>query len=998
MNASAGALLRQLWQQRAVKILLGAFLVHLAICILIVLPLLNWGAGAIYQQQTGRALQYDLIHFNPFTLSITARNITDNNPDGNPLWSARRAHINLSLLQSIFHLAPTLDEVDIDGFWMHPQKAADGSWNFNDIMRYRTAQAATNPPPLPDADENELPALIINHTRLAIDSLQFTDSSSAEPFHTSLDKVQFELQNFSTLVEEGQPYQFQAVTADGGELLWTGTLSIKGGNSQGKLALNKIALKPVWQYFKSQLNFTLQDAQLSVNGDYKVKWKKDLIWSLADGELALTNGKLRSGKLDARNAELTLNELTLSGVSAASETQKAQIDNIKINGLQVSSWSQGGNTGLARAFIIKSLAGDTAQTTDTSSSPWLVLVKTFSINDAAIDWRVADLDQHQFQVRQLNVTATNIDTSGTSPMAIKLTTDIDQGTKLAVSGDFNVVSLDGNFATELTNLPVALAKPLITPYVRAESVSGFLQATSDLQVRNALLTKIKTNGTLNDMKMRPIDATQELLTWNSLKWSDTQLDLTTQTVEIPLLELSGFDSRFVITKEGKTNLQALFPEAPIVTATPDAAAPATVPNATKDSSEPNTPWRFNLHKLVLDKASFRFNDETLTPNFTAAVQNFSGTMTGLSSDTTKPAQFKFHGDVDGYAPVNLQGTTQPFLEQPLLDARLDFENLDLGGFSGYSSTYAGWRIERGLLTANLHYRLNKGLIQGDNHIEMDQLQLGEKVESAGAMDVPLRLALALLTDENGLATLDIGVSGNQNDPSFDIGKVIRQAVRNTLVKIVKSPFTLLAKLVGSKEDLGYLPFNSGSSQLLTTATRKLNALQQALKKRPELRIELRGSYDQNTDLRGLRLAQIKQVLLGQGLDNKDIKAQNERWQKAVAAEYRQLGLKSDVELTPVQMHELWLQTIVITPEALVQLAAQRSINAKQFLVQQLRVDASRVLINSELDCTKPDACRRRIVTLDLSDLSQTVTTPATSAPQTDAPVNPAIATPAPTNP
>lgn len=989
MKASAKAWLKQLWQQRAVKILLGAGLVYLAISILIVLPLLNWGSGAIYKQQTGRELNYDFIHFNPFTLSITARNVNDNNPDDSTLWSAQRVHINLSLLQSIFHLAPTLDEIDVDGFWMHPQKAANGSWNFNDIMQYRTAQATANPQPLPSADEDELPALIINHTRLAIDSLQFTDSSGAEQFHTSLDKVQFELQNFSTLIEEGQPYQFQAATADGGELIWTGTLSIKGGNSRGKLSLNKIALKPVWQYFKSQLNFTLEDAQLNVSGEYQVKWKKDFIWSFAEGELALTNSKLRSGKLDARNAELTLNEFKLSGIGAASETQKVEINNVEINGLQVSSWSEGGDTGLARAFIIKSLAGDAEPTTATSSAPWMVLIDRFAINNGAVDWRVADLDQHLFNVRQLNVTATNIDTSGASPMAIKLTTDIDQGIKLDVSGDLNLMSLDGDFATELTNLPVALAKPLLIPYVRAENVSGLLQATSDLQVRGALLTQVKTTGALTEMKMRPIDAAQELLTWNSLKWSDAQLDLTTQTAEIPLLELNGFDSRFVITKEGKTNLQALFPEAPIATAIPDAAAPDAAAPATAAASEsanastPDAPWHFNLHKLVLDKASFRFNDETLTPNFTAAVQNFNGTMTGLSSDTTKPAQFKFHGDVDGYASVNLQGKAQPFLEQPLLDARLDFENLDLGGFSGYSSTYAGWRIERGLLTANLHYRLNKGLIEGDNHIEMDQLLLGEKVESAGAMDVPLRLALALLTDENGLATLDIGVSGDQNDPSFDIGKVIRQAVRNTLVKIVKSPFTLLAKLVGSKEDLGYLPFNSGSSQLLTTATRKLNALQQALKKRPELRIQLRGSYDQNTDLRGLRLAQVKQVLLERGLDNKDIKAQNESWQNAVVAEYRQLDLKSEVELTPVQMHERWLQTIVIAPEALIQLAAQRSINTKQFLVQQLNVEASRVLINSNLDCSEPGACSRRIVRLDLSDLNQIALVPTTGL--TDSP-------------
>jgi hypothetical protein len=964
---------KRVLQQRAVKLLLCAYLAYLAICLLILWPLLNWGAGAAYQQQTGRVLHYDLIKFNPFNLSLSARNINDHNTDGSPLWSARRVYINLSLLQTLIHLAPTVDEVNIDGFWIHPHKLATGKWNFDDIRQYRSALEAKTPAPAATADENELPALIINNTRLAIDSLQFTDSSTAEPFHTSLDKIEFEVHNFSTVAEEGQAYELHAVTTDGGAVAWSGQLSIRGGFSKGKLALNKISLKPVWQYFKSHVNFTLQEALLSLKGDYQVHWKKDLRWSLAQGQLNLSKSKLRSGKSSARNAEISLDDLTLNGISAASQNQTVEIADVQAKGLHLSSWSQGENNGLARAFIMKSLAGDSAAAADTNSTPWVTRISKFSIANAALDWRVAELDQHLFQARQLNFTATTIDTSGTNTMNMQLAADIDQGTRLTASGGFNLASLDGDFATELQALPVALAQPLLKPYVYADIAGGQFNTKADLQVRAALLTQVSSSGTLTDIKLRSHAATEDLLVWRSLQWSDTQIDMANRKIEIPLLELGGFDSRFVITKEGKTNLQELFPKPPIATATPDAAQPTPAPNK---SGTPEPEWSFNLQKLVLDKAAFRFHDETLTPNFVAAVQNFSGALTGLSSDTTKPAQFKFHGDVDGYAPVDLQGKTQPFLTQPLLDAQLDFENLDLGGFSGYSSTYAGWRIERGLLTANLHYRLNKGLIQGDNHIEMDQLQLGERVDAAKARDIPLRLALALLTDENGLATLDISVSGNANDPSFDVGNVLQQAMRNTMAKIVRAPFAWLGNLVGSKEDLGYLPFNSGSSQLLTTATRKLNALHQALRKRPELRIELRGGYDQTTDLRGLRMAQVKQVLLAEGLKSKDIKAQNERWQKAVVAEYRQRGFKSDEKLTPVQMHEQWLQTIVIAPEALTQLAAQRSFNAKQFLVQQMKVDSSRVLINSSPDCSEPDSCGRRIVKLDLSDLNQTADAPA----------------------
>lgn len=979
--------LRKIYQNRFVRWLAAIYLAYLTLCVLIVMPAINWGLNAVYQQQTGRPLHYNFIRLNPFALSLTLPNVRDNNSDGTNLWSAKQIYIDVAVIKSLVNLAPAIDDIELDGINIHAHKLADGGWTFDDIQQHQAALAAAAPPETTDTTTDELPALLIKQIHIAIDSLKFSDDSQAEPFELDLQKIQFGLQDFSTLLEEGQPYRLNATLGEKGELSWAGDVSLKSAQSKGELAIRNIDLQPAWQYFKSQLNFTLQKALLNIQGQYQVNWKKDLYWSINQTELSLLETKVTSGKSNARDADINLGELRVTGINVASDTQLATIDKVQINGFSLASWSEGSDNGLTRAFTPKTtespLTNNTTNDEDDTSKPWLAQIKTVAINDAAIDWRVAELEQHQFAIRKLNVTVSNIDSSGKSPLDIQLNASIDQQTKFALSGDFNLISLDGNLTSTIDALPVALAQPMLTPYLLATIASGSLTTSAELQVRNAELIQLKSKGEVADIKLIPNAAKQELLVWKNLRWSDAQVNLTEQIIDLPLVELSGFDSRFIITADGKTNFQTLFPE---TVATPDATknTPASQPattenNAATTSESAEKSWQFSLHKFVLDKASFRFNDESLTPQFTAAVQNFSGTMTELSSDTSKPASFNFHGDVDGYAPVKLQGKTQPFLAQPLLDARLDFENLDLGGFSSYSGTYAGWKIDRGLLTANLHYRLNDGRILGDNHIEMDQLLLGERVESMSAMDIPLRLALALITDENGLATLDIGVSGDPADPSFDIGKVIRQAIRNAFVKIVSAPFKLLGNLVGTKEDLGELPFNSGSSQLLTTATRRLNSLQQAMEKRPDLRIELRGIYDQRTDLRGLQAAQVKHLLLNQGLENSDIKAQNERWQKAVAAEYRQLNLKQDGEFTPTQMYEQWLATIPIAPEALNELAAQRSINTKQFLVQQLNVDASRVLINSSLDCSEPNLCTRRRVLLDLSDINQTAAT-SQSAP------------------
>lgn len=373
---------------------------------------------------------------------------------------------------------------------------------------------------------------------------------------------------------------------------------------------------------------------------------------------------------------------------------------------------------------------------------------------------------------------------------------------------------------------IALARvnPLFKPYLNAEILTRQLSTQANLTIVDGALTEMDTEGVLNEFKLRSFTSSEELVTWEKLIWHQTNVNLTQQKLIVPLVEVGAFDSQFIISKEGKTNLDSLFVETTEVNSAPP-----------KSAENNAAPWQFELHKLVLNNASFRFQDESLTSNFMAAVEHFSGQLTDLSSKQDKVVQFDFKGDVDGYAPVAPKGNSQPFLTQSKLDARLNFENMDLGGFSTYSNTYAGWRIDKGLLTAHLHYRYDEGRILGDNHVVLDQLKLGERVRDARALDILLRLALSLLTNEKAIATLD--VSGKPDDPNFDIGKVIWAAVRNTLMKIVTAPFNLLASLVNTKEDLGLVKFNSDSTQLLSGATRKLTLLEGALRKRPNLRAD-----------------------------------------------------------------------------------------------------------------------------------------------------------------
>lgn len=930
---------RRLWQ---------AYVVYLAVSIVVLIPLLNWAGAAVYQQQTGRTLHYSLISFNPFTLAVTVHRPSDRNADGSVFWAAQKIQVNPSLLQTLFRFAPTLDAAVLNQVQVSVKKIAADEWNFDDILQH---QANLPQPEATSEPAGEIPPLVINQITLNILSLAFTDASREEAFHTSVDDVEFVLENFSTIKEAGQPYQLRA-RSSGGELFWQGDVSVKRSTSEGELRLTDISLQPAWQYLKPYLNFALQDGSLNLAGSYTVDWSSELAWAITDGRLEIDALDLQ-GKAKEKASRLGFSQLVIDNLRAGSETELLEIEQVTLDDLLIASWSEADYVDLQQMLTPEFPDVPAEDNNSDDSGSWAAFIEQVQIR-GAVNWHAAELD-HQFELTPVQLTINGIDTRGEASAQLQFTASLDQQTQIDVTGELNPVLLDGSINTRITDLPVSLVNPVMQPYLNADILAGHLSLETRITLREAMPVMLVSAGTLAQFRLRPDESPDDLVSWEQLAWQDARVDLEQQRLELPLVTLDGFDSRFIITRAGTTNLQQLFPE----------TGGDTTESAARESASPA--WQFALQKFALNNASFRFHDESLTPDFTAAIQHFSGELTGLSSDVKTSASFNFKGDVDGYAPVTLSGTTQPFLDDPKLDATLNFENMDLGGFSTYSSTYAGWRIDRGLLTANLHYRLAEGRILGDNHIVMDQLQLGERVRSARAMDIPLRLALALLTDEHGVATLDVGVSGRLDDPSFDISKVIWAAVRNTLVKIVTAPFNLLASLVGSQEDLGEIKFNSGSTQLLSNATRKLTLLEEALSKRPQLRLEARGQYDVVTDTRGLQAAQAKPILLAAGLTNDDIKQKTPAWQKVVVAQYRRLGLSDGKELSVDEQYAAWLNSFPVADEDLRRLAVERSVIVKQFLVEHLHVSNDRILVNADIDCAREKACSSRTVIFDLSE-------------------------------
>lgn len=583
-----------------------------------------------------------------------------------------------------------------------------------------------------------------------------------------------------------------------------------------------------------------------------------------------------------------------------------------------------------------------------------VAIKKIALIDSALHSNVLALNNLSLDVAHLNFTLSNLDLRTNRDSSFSLKADLNKSVQLAISGNVNLGALSlGGLSAELDvsaqKIPVAWFNSALKPYAAVDVLSGTFEVNNHLSLVAGNLQRITSSGKLNNLQVRPTAMEQDAVKWKFLEWDKAEILFKEKSIHIPLVTLDGLDGQFIIDKNRKTNVQA------ILVKVPEVAPTGTVASKTSAISAEEKSWQFVVDRLVLNKAAIGFYDQSLTPSFNAIVQDFSGDVVNISSDEKMFAVINMAGNVDGYSPVTLKGTSNLLSKTPKLDVLLAFKQLDMGALSPYSAEYAGWRINKGLLSADLNYHYEDGKILGKNHVVIDHLEFGEKVRGTHVVDIPLRLGLALLTDENGIAVLDTEISGAPNDPKFNVRDIIFRALGNTLKKIVTSPFKFISNLLNTKEELGKIQFTAGESQLSEAAKEKLRLLTDAMKKRPKMRLAVQGVYDANTDLRALKEEQVKSSLQKAGLPTDALAARNDAWALAVTSRYKVLGL-SNVALSAEQKYIEMVALELVDPERLKKLAHERAQAVKQYFVIQLAVASENILLNSEARCDEAANC------------------------------------------
>ena len=258
------------------------------------------------------------------------------------------------------------------------------------------------------------------------------------------------------------------------------------------------------------------------------------------------------------------------------------------------------------------------------------------------------------------------------------------------------------------------------------------------------------------------------------------------------------------------------------------------------------------------RGNVNFSDLYIKPNYSANLTDVAGRVTALSAE--QAGDVTMSARVDHSAPVEVQGRLHPFAKELSLDITAKARNIDLPPLTPYAGKYAGYGIEKGQLTFDVRYQVEKRKLVAENRLVLDQLQFGARVESPTATKLPVLLAVALLKDSRGVIDIRLPIAGSLDDPQFSVGDIIIQIIINLITKVATAPFALLSSLFGGGEELSTLPFAPGSAALGTDTQRRIDTLGKALLDRPALKLDIAGHADPVTDREALRHAAVQAAM------------------------------------------------------------------------------------------------------------------------------------------
>ena len=860
----------------------------------------------------------------------------------------------------VFAKQATVKSVKVQAPELHVTRNRDGTLNLNSLIVESKTEKA------PEQKTNEKPfgyrvdEIVVDQGKVLL-----TDRSPERPFEKRLENIHAAVKVLTNEPGKKATTELSFQTDAKEEFNHTGTVQLTPLLAEGQIEVKSLQLKGLRPYYESVVGVEITEGLLDLVTRFAVAQKED---KQLDTKLAELNAALRSLRLNVPGEREPLWRAPLLAIKDTTvDVEKKSIVVGSFESREGNGFVQrnpDGSINFARLVKTQAGASETKKPEQKDTAEWAVEIKRSALDRFRVTFEDRMLSPPaRMTVSALSAQAENVSNAKNARAKVRIQATINNKGRLRVAGALGTRPVAGRLNVDAQGIEVVPFQPYLADQVNFLLTSGEVGTKGVLAVDASGdgAAKVNYEGSVQVVDFASVEksGSQDLLKWKSLDLSGIQFALQPMQLRINEINLAEFYARMILGADGRLNLQNLTAQK---TATSEAVEAKPAQPAEPATAAPSTEKQISIGKINLQAGNVYFSDFFVKPNYSANLTDVQGSISELKPEA--PGDLAIQAKLDNAAPVDIQGKINPLSKELYMDIAADAREIELNPMSPYSVKYVGYGIERGKLTFKVKYKVENRKLDAQNQIILDQLTFGEKVESPTATKLPVLLAVALLKDRNGVINVNLPISGSLDSPEFSVGGIILRIIINLITRAVTSPFALLGAAFGggSGEELSYIEFDYGRSNLPESAEAKIKSIATAMNNRPALKLDISGRVDAVNDREGLKQTSVERKvkaqkmkdLVRQGTAPKSVddvqvdKAEYERYLKAAYGDEsfpkprNIIGLAQDLPVP--EMESLMLKNAQATDDDLRELGNRRAQAVQNRLLATGQVTADRLSI------------------------------------------------------
>jgi hypothetical protein len=495
--------------------------------------------------------------------------------------------------------------------------------------------------------------------------------------------------------------------------------------------------------------------------------------------------------------------------------------------------------------LIDFYASDEEEPEEEDSTNWIINLNDITLKGGEVDYRDVAIGS-QFDMGNLQLEIPHIYFSGENT-DVGINLDFAEGGRLGLQVAYGMENGKYDLDIDLEDFSLAPVFPYLKESMNVSSFDGKLTSKISVKGSTEHIMNIIASGDveINDIVLKDLEE-NDVITANKIKVGIDKIDTEKNLFAFNEILIDGIKTEYIIYDTLHDNIDKLLIE--------DSA------DEEEDKSESGDgDMNLTIKKFTLDNSSIVYTDNSLLEKFVLPITNINVSANNLNLVSQFDAKLKAQVGDKGELKGSFDGSLSNFSNMKL---NIFLKNIKLKDMSPYCVHYTAYPISDGILSLSSISTITNNYLNSSNELNILNCTIEKKRKDVKAEygNIPLKAGLYILSDRNKKISIDLPVTGNIDDPTFKIGKIIWKTFCNLMVKIATSPFDAFKK-EGGVDNFRDMYMDITDRSLTVENYQQLNKLSEELKdiisSKPDVKMSITQSLDKTTNLNQIALFRLK---------------------------------------------------------------------------------------------------------------------------------------------